>query len=69
MEFLAQQTLTEHKYYVDLAPGLQFIIKSSLKLNLGYRIELASNMSRLSRYEWLFGVEKSFLNAWKKKSS
>ena len=68
LEFLAQQTLTEHKYYVDFAPGLQFIIKSSLKLNLGYRIELTGNMSRLSRYEWLFGLEKNFLNVWKKKT-
>jgi len=68
MEFLGQQTLTEHKYYIDFAPGLQFIIKSSLKLNLGYRIELSGNISRLSRYEWLFGIEKNFLNAWKKKN-
>jgi len=68
MEFLAQQTLTEHKYYVDFAPGLQFIIKSSLKLNIGYRIELSGDMSRLSRYEWLFGIEKGFLNVWKGKS-
>ena len=66
MEFLAQQTLTEHKYYVDFAPGLQFIIKSSLKLNIGYRIELTGDISRLSRYEWLFGIEKTFLNAWKR---
>jgi hypothetical protein len=68
MEFLGQQTLTEHKYYIDFAPGLQFIIKSRLKLNLGYRIELSGNISRLSRYEWLFGMEKNFLNAWKKKN-
>ena len=68
MEFLAQQTLTEHKYYVDFAPGLQFIIKSSLKLNIGYRIEISGDISRLSRYEWLFGIEKNFLNAWRRKS-
>jgi hypothetical protein len=68
MEFLAQQTLTEHKYYVDFAPGLQFIVKSSLKLNIGYRIELSGDISRLSRYEWLFEVEKNFLNVWKTKS-
>jgi len=69
IEFLAQQTLTQHKYYIDCAPGLQFIIKSNLKLNIGYRIELTGDMSRLSRYQWLFGFEKNFLNVWKRKTS
>jgi hypothetical protein len=67
VEFLAQQTLTQGKYYIDFAPAMQFIINSNLKLNASYRIELAGNMQRISQYKWLFGFEKSFLNVWKRK--
>jgi len=69
MELLFQQTLTQHKYYMDIAPAVQFIINSNLKLNISYRKELSGNMNRISDYRWLFGVERNFLNAWKKKSS
>jgi len=69
MEFLAQQTLTQNKYYIDFAPAFQFIINSSWKLNAGYRVELGSNMSRLTASKWLLGFEKNFLNVWKRKSN
>jgi hypothetical protein len=69
MELLAEQTLTQNKYYIDIAPAVQFIINSNLKLNISYRKEITGNMSRISDYKWLFGVERNFLNAWKKKSN
>jgi hypothetical protein len=66
MELLAQQTLTQHKYYVDLAPAIQFIINSNLKLNLSYRMQLRSNMQRISKNKWQFSLERTFLNVFSK---
>jgi hypothetical protein len=57
----------EEKYYIDLAPSLQFIFKSTGKLNLGYRFELSSDISRLSRRQFMISYEHIFLNALKKK--
>jgi len=69
MELLGQQTLTQDKYYFDLAPALQFIINSNLKLNLSYRVQLAGNMNRTSENRLQFNLEKNFLNVWKRKKS
>ncbi|HYH15764.1 MAG TPA: hypothetical protein VD794_11115 [Flavisolibacter sp.] len=51
------------RYYVDLAPSIQFIFKSTGKLNLGYRFELSSDISRLSRRQFMVSYEHIFLNA------
>jgi len=69
MELLGQQTLTQDKYYIDLAPALQFIINSNLKLNISYRVQLSGNMNRLSENKLQFNLEKNFLNVWKRKKS
>lgn len=54
-------------YFVDLAPSVQAIFGSKAKLNLGYRFELGSNISRLTRNSWLLSFEYLFLNALQKK--
>jgi hypothetical protein len=56
------------KYFVDLAPSVQFIIKSTGKLNLGYRFELSSDISRISKRGFLISYEHLVLNALKKKT-
>ena len=61
-EVLAQQTLTQHKYYVDLAPAIQLIFNSNAKLNLGYRFQATGNMERMSKDSWLISFERTFLN-------
>ncbi len=58
---------TAERYYVDLAPSIQFIFKSTGKLNLGYRFELSSDIYRLSRKQFLISYEHIFLNALRKK--
>lgn len=59
---------SQEKYFVDLAPSVQFIFKSTGKLNLGYRFELSSDISRLSKRGFLISYEHLFLNALKKKT-
>lgn len=57
----------EERYYLDLAPSLQFIFKSTGKLNLGYRFELASDIYRLSQNSFMISYEHIFLDALRKK--
>ena len=55
------------KYYLDLAPSLQLIFKSTSKLNLGYRFQLKSDIYRNMKSSWMISYEYIFLNALKKK--
>jgi len=57
---------TLEKYYVDLAPSVQAIFKSTAKLNLGYRFQLSSDIYRLTKNSWMVSFEYIFLNALKK---
>lgn len=66
-EFLAQQALDLPRYYVDAAPAVQFIFFSNTRLNVGYRFQLSGTSQRMSKASWLFSVERSFLNVWKRK--
>jgi hypothetical protein len=66
-ELLAQQSLDRKLHYIDLAPAVQLIIASNLKLNLGYRFQLDGNMSRMAEKSWLVSLERTFLNAFPKR--
>lgn len=68
LELLAQQALERGRHWVDLAPAVQLIFNSNSKLNLGYRFQVAGNMSRMSENSWLLSFERTFLNALKKKN-
>lgn len=57
----------KEKYYVDLAPSIQLIFKSTGKLNLGYRFQLKSDIYRLMKNSFMFSYEYLFLNALTKK--
>ncbi len=57
------------KYYLDLAPSVQLIFKSTSKLNVGYRFQLKSDIYRLMKNSWMVSYEYIFLNALNKKSS
>lgn len=53
----------DRKYdFIDLAPAIQFIIKSSSKLNLGYRFEVDGSAYRMARTSAFISFEKTFLN-------
>lgn len=66
-EVLAQQSLDRKSHYIDLAPSLQLIFGSNAKLNMGYRFEISGDMSRMAEHSWLISLERTFLNALKKK--
>jgi hypothetical protein len=55
------------KYFLDLAPSIQLIFKSTSKLNLGYRFELKSDIYRNMKNSWMISYEHIFLNALNKK--
>ena len=65
-EILAQQLFDTRRYYIDIAPAFQLIFNSNAKLNVGYRFQLGSNMSRMANNSWLISFERTFLNALKK---
>lgn len=65
-ELLGQSIPGTGKSYLDLAPSMQLIFKSKLKLNLAYRYNLQSSMSRMAQTSWMLGGEWLFLNAFKK---
>ena len=66
-ELIGSQGLDRKTSFVDIAPALQVILKSTTKLNFGYRFELTGNTSRMASAGFLVSVEKTFLNALKKK--
>ena len=67
-ELLGQQSIDQQKYFVDLAPAVQLIFRSTYKLNLGYRFQLNSNMNRMSANSFNIAFETVFLNVLKRKS-
>jgi len=56
------------KYFLDLAPSIQLIFKSTSKLNVGYRFQLKSDIYRNMKNSWMISYEYIFLNALQKKS-
>ncbi len=67
LELLGSKSLDKSLYYVDLAPAIQFIINSTVKLNAGYRFQLDGNMHRMSTNSILISAEATFLNLLKRK--
>ena len=68
VELLGQQTYDPKLYYIDLAPAIQLIFNSNTKLNIGYRFQLGGDMAhRMAEKSWQVGLERTFLNALRKK--
>jgi hypothetical protein len=66
-EMLGSKNTKSDSFYVDLAPSLQFIFKSTGKLNIGYRFQLDGNIYRLADKSFMISYEHIFLNALRKK--
>lgn len=69
LELLGSKNINfpSERYYVDLAPSMQFIFNSTSKLNLGYRFQLSGDMYRMADKSFMVSYEYIFLNALKKK--
>lgn len=65
MELLGGKCLETNRYFLDLAPALQFIFNSNIKINIGARFQLKSNMLRVGQKTLQVGLERTILNAWK----
>ncbi len=66
-EFLGANTWDNKKYFLDIAPAIQFIINSIARVDIGYRTQLKGNTERMANSYFLARVEYNFLNAFSKK--
>lgn len=67
LEFLGQKLVGSSKNYMDIAPSIQFIINSVMRLDLGYRTQLWGNMKRTSSTTYLLKLEYNLFDVWKGK--
>jgi hypothetical protein len=65
MEFQGQANIQTGDSYIDLAPSLQFIFLSRMRLDFGYRFPLYDNLGRTARKGFLLRFEYSFFNVFK----
>lgn len=61
-EFLGQSLTGNGKSYLDIAPAIQFIIKSRARIDIGYRHQLYSTMQRSAPNGFLIRYEYNFYN-------
>jgi hypothetical protein len=61
-EFLGQSLLPNGKIYVDVAPSIQFIFLSKMRLDLAYRQQLYTNMQRTTQSGFVVRLEYNFFN-------
>ena len=71
-EFLGDSFLGNHewdhqKYFIDIAPSIQFIVNSICRIDLGYRTQLVGNTDRMANSSFLVKFEYNFLNVFSKK--
>lgn len=67
VELLGQSLFNGFGHYLDVAPGVQFIINSTSRVDLAYRFQAAGNMTRFSNKLALLRYEYNFLNLFSKK--
>jgi hypothetical protein len=61
-EFLGQTLSLNGKSYLDIVPSLQFIIRSQSRIDLAYRKQLFSAMSRTAPNGFMIKFEYTFFN-------
>jgi hypothetical protein len=64
-EFLGSSSVDKKSFYLDAAPAIQFIFNSLSRLDFSWRTQLAGDMERLSKNQYLVRFEYNFLNAFK----
>ncbi|MFT3981758.1 MAG: hypothetical protein QM687_14915 [Ferruginibacter sp.] len=63
LELLGQTNLHSGKTFADLAPSVQFIIKSRMRVDAGYRFAIADDLYRTSKNGFLLRLEYNIFNA------
>lgn len=67
LEALGMKGINGQDYMLDLAPAIQFIFNSNLKINIGARFQTSGNMIRVGENNYFVSIERTFLNALKKR--
>ena len=62
-EMLGQTNLETGKSFIDLAPSLQLIIKSRMRLDFGYRFAVKKDLDRTASNGALLRFEYNIFNA------
>lgn len=62
LEVLGQTSLSKNKSFVDIAPVVQFIFLSRSRLDLAYRAQLYSSMSRVAENIFIVRLEYNLYN-------
>ncbi len=63
LEMPGQINLKSGKQFVDLAPSIQFIIRSKMRLDAGYRFAALKDLYRRNENSFLLRFEYNFFNA------
>jgi len=64
LEFLNQYNMGSGKYYIYAAPSLQLIFNSVARMDVGYRKELSSTMTRTAPDGLFIRLEYNFFNVY-----
>ena len=67
LEMIGMRGLDKKHTMLDLAPAIQLIFNSNLKLNVGYRFQVKGDMLRVGERAWQVSIERTFLGALKRK--
>lgn len=62
VETLGQVNTGSGKYYLDIAPTVQFIFNSESRIDIGYRKQVSSNLVRTAPNGFFIRVEHNFFN-------
>jgi len=63
LEMLGQSNLSTGNSFIDLAPSVQFIIRSRMRLDLGYRFAVVKDLTRTASNGALVRFEYNIFNA------
>ena len=65
LEVLGQTNLHTGRSYIDLAPSIQFIFLSKMRLDAGYRFAVLNDLQRKAESGFLLKLEYNFFNVYK----
>jgi len=65
LEVLGQMNLNNKASYLDIAPSIQFIFLSKMRLDIGYRFPVVKDLLRNATNGFLLRIEYNFFNVYK----
>ena len=63
-EFLGQQNLHSGRTFVDMAPVVQLIIYSKMRMDFAYRFPLFNDLERSYPRGWMLRLEYNWFSVW-----